>query len=323
MNVRYLRRHRIDSARWDACVAGSVQRLFYAYSWYLDAVAPEWCGLVVEEQGEYRAVMPVPLRRAYGIAYVRQPDFCPQLGIFSLPGVAVEALFLPFLSKLKSRFGRVMSYRFNEHNETTVRFPSDLKRRVRENHVLPLNRPYQMLRQQFATDRKTNLNRARNTGWALAASTDMRALIALHRSHNEAGATQQYARLDLTLYDRLVRAVDELQKRGMADLWFAELDGQREAGCLFVRDGGRIVYLFNGASPVGRRKQGRLWLLNRVFGEFAGQDAEFDFESPPEGAETVQAYYGSFGGETRPYSEVRWERGAWAVGRLLARLRRS
>lgn len=312
MTIHYLDRPYIDTDRWDDCVAGSPQRLFYAFSWYLDAIADHWGGIVAEAEGHYLAVMPVPYRTKYGFRFVAQPVFCQQLGIFSRADFSVNQHFPAFWKVLNRQFRRTALYRFNEGNETEISWPENLHRIRRVNHVLPLDKPYETLYAQYATDRKTNLQRARNTDWQIHEVSGLQPLIDLHRQHNEAKATEGIGSLNLSLYDRLVKAADKLLKRDMARVWLARKEnGDIEAGGLFVIDRNRIVYLFNGASVTGRKQQARLWMIDRLIREFSGKPMAFDFESPALGAESVKAYYASFGAQERTYSEVSYNRLEW------------
>ena len=319
MTVRYLDRADLDAVRWDDCVAESSQRLIYAFSWYLDALttgvgAPHWGGIVAEQAGRYVAVMPVVYKKKYGIRYAYQPDYCQQLGIFSRGEVDLTALSSEFFDQLNRSFNWVVSYRFNEKNENELRFPTGFSAIKRYNHVLPLDKPYDEIYRQYATDRKTNLNRARNVGWVVEEKPDMRPLIQLHREHNEEKAVGGI-QLDLTIYDRFVKAVDQLKNRGLARIRLARKEGEKntEAGGLFVLDRDRIIYLFNGASPIGRKQQARLWMINQLIEEFANQPLAFDFESPAVGAESVKAYYQSFGAESRPYTEISYDHLPWFI----------
>jgi hypothetical protein len=328
MTIRYLDRADLDSARWDDCISASTQRMIYAFSWYLDALttgvgAPHWGGIVAENQGQYVAVMPLVYKKKYGIRYVYQPDYCQQLGIFSPGETDLKFVFPAFFEQLTRHFKWVVSYRFNEKNDIELQFPTDLSLIKRYNHVLPLEKPYEEICQNYATDRKINLNRARNVGWIVEEKPDIRPLIQLHRTHNEEKAVGGI-KLDLTIYDRFANAVDQLKNRGLARIWLARKEGEKsaEAGGLFVLDRDRIVYLFNGASQTGRKQQARLWMINRLIEEFAGQPVLFDFESPAIGAESVKAYYQSFGAESRSYTEISYNHLPWLLTypRTLARV---
>ncbi|WP_128544847.1 GNAT family N-acetyltransferase [Larkinella soli] len=314
IKIRYLSREQLNPVAWDECVAASTQRLVYAFSWYLDALttgpgAPHWGGFVAEGGGGYRAVMPVVFCRRFGFSCVYMPDYCQQLGIFCREDWPVSTGFPVFLEHLTARFRWVAAYRFNETNEQELDFPPGWPVTKRINHILPLTKPYPDLYRGYATDRKTNLKRAENVGWRLEDITDIRPLLGLHRQHNEQKATGGL-RLDLRIYDRFAAAVDQLVVRGKARIRMAHSADEKapQAGGLFVHDGSRITYLFNGASEVGRKRQARLWMIDRLIRASAGRPIVFDFESPAVGAESVWAYYGSFGAEARSYSEIAYDR---------------
>ncbi|TAE87084.1 MAG: hypothetical protein EAY81_04625, partial [Bacteroidetes bacterium] len=77
--IKYLSHQEIDKIKWDDCIAQSNNELIYAYSWYLDIVAPGWEALVLND---YEVVMPLPTTTKY-LNVIYQPFFAQQLGIFN------------------------------------------------------------------------------------------------------------------------------------------------------------------------------------------------------------------------------------------------
>ena len=69
MKITYVKRDDIDTAKWDSCIARSVNGIVYAYSWYLDIVAENWDALIGDD---YQAVFPLPHNVKYGISYIYQ-----------------------------------------------------------------------------------------------------------------------------------------------------------------------------------------------------------------------------------------------------------
>lgn len=82
LQPRWVKQADLDVAEYDRCIESSGNSPVYATSWFLGIMAEEWDVLVY---GDYRHVMPVPHRRKLGIAYVYQPVFAQQLGIFPPP----------------------------------------------------------------------------------------------------------------------------------------------------------------------------------------------------------------------------------------------
>lgn len=292
---------------WDACVAASAEPVLYAYSWYLDLVLPaptwKWAGLVLlDEIGQYRAVMPVPLRRKTiaGIPcawVVHQPFFSQFLGVFSRDSAVDSRLFLQQVQK-RFRYGSLLCIR--QKPDESLSFDSVW---LSSTHILDLSPDYSALYQQYTADRKTNLRRAVRVNWVVVESTDVAPLLTLFRDNHAPtidGGVADWA------YVMLKNLTDELAKRKLMTLRYALHDGQIEAGVLFVQEGNRIIYLFNAASEVGRRGNARTLLIDKLVQEKAGQRLVLDFESPAK--PSIRNFYRSFGAVEDPFQTMRWNR---------------
>jgi len=93
--ICYLKNDEIDREQWDNCIKKTHRAKPYAYSWFLDIMAPGWEALVDDD---YNSVFPIPSFRKFGIQYVSTPVFLQQLGAFSPDKPGSEALveFLGF-----------------------------------------------------------------------------------------------------------------------------------------------------------------------------------------------------------------------------------
>lgn len=304
--LRFLSRSEVDPVAWDACVTASWQQIMYGYSWYLDAVAGggrwRWVGLVlVDEAGMYRAVMPVPLRRKFGVWVVHQPLFCQFLDVFSPDKTLDEWPFLQAVQQ-RYRYGSVLGIRPYPHPSLNF----DLVRE-RTTHLLDLSVGYETIARHYTRDRQRNLRRAVDYGWRVTDSIDPEPLLTLFRNHHADGIDGGVGEWAYNILRRLIQA---LQERGLATIRYALGNGQIEAGALFGREGNRIIYLFNAASETGRRGNARTLLIDQVIRANAGRDAGkpilFDFESPPK--ESIVNFYRSFGATEVVFWEVRWSR---------------
>ena len=110
--IQYIKRKNIDVAKYDACIANSIQSRIYAFSWYLDIVADNWDVLVLDD---YKAVMPIPWRKKFGIKYTYTPLRVLELGIFSTE----EVHEIQFVEKLK-KYYKFIHLRLNYHNKTLL-----------------------------------------------------------------------------------------------------------------------------------------------------------------------------------------------------------
>mgnify|MGYP006875189819 CR=1 FL=1 len=80
MRIAYILHKDIDKLKWDACIQKAKNSLLYVHSFYLDIVSSGWDALIA---GDYEYVMPLTHRKKLGIAYLAQPAFTQQLGVFS------------------------------------------------------------------------------------------------------------------------------------------------------------------------------------------------------------------------------------------------
>ena len=318
-----LSRRHINDAAWDACVRTAPNQIFYGFSWYLDAVTclPDWtwAGLVVVTQsGDYRAVMPVPLRRKFvmGVAVgwvVHQPLFCQFLATFG----PADTDTVPFFRVLLRRF------RYGSILHTTYQPPDNLglESKPQQTHLLDLSLPYSALLRNYSADRRHNLARAHRFGWQIQVSTDPGPLIQLFQQNHAGQIPGGVGDWAYTIFRNVVLA---LQQRGMASLHYACYAGKIEAGAMFLLDRQRIVYLFNAASATGRQGNARTLLLDTIIQENAGTPGLwFDFESPDK--PSVVQFYRSFGAIEQPFWAICWNRlnrAERGFVRLLNRIRR-
>lgn len=312
--IRWLSRQQLSPTAWDACIAASEKPLIYALSWYLDVVSPNWSALVREENGAYQTVLPLPVRREWGIAYLRQPFFAQQLGFFSRQQLENEERDT-FLYLLQKRYRYLADYAFNTH-DGVFPLPSFTRLKRCHTHYLRLNQAYESLRRQYRTDRRQRLRQAERRGQQVERSTDLEPLIRMFQesvAHKIPGGVSPDF---YTLFRQLFQAVEQ---RRYSQLYYTlDKEGKAEAGAWFVRWKGHIVYLFNAAYLAARKHNGRTVLLDYIIRENAHTDQVLDFESPEVPA--IANFYQSFGATPHPFLSWHDNRLPWWVN-LPKRLR--
>jgi hypothetical protein len=98
--IVFHKNNEIDREQWDGCIKNSPGAKPYAYSWYLDIMAPGWQALVDDD---YDSVFPVPGFSRMGIQYIATPVFLQQLGAFS-PDIPVADAVSEFLDYMPDIF---------------------------------------------------------------------------------------------------------------------------------------------------------------------------------------------------------------------------
>ena len=95
--IRRVKYKDIDFQKYTKCIQHSVQKNWYAGKEVLDELCGNWEVLVYED---YKAVLPVPLKKKLGLNFVIMPLFCQQLGVFSeKDNCEINDNFLQFLKR--------------------------------------------------------------------------------------------------------------------------------------------------------------------------------------------------------------------------------
>jgi hypothetical protein len=135
----------IHFEKYQNCLETSEQYCIFAEKKYLDLLLHNNWEILVD--GDYQAVMPIPLIKKWGIKLVLMPMQTQQLGIFSKKDNAQQNE--AFFSYFKNNF-TVFQYSFNARNQ----FITELKRRT--NFVLPKNN-YEEIKKNYSIHRRRNV----------------------------------------------------------------------------------------------------------------------------------------------------------------------
>ena len=305
-----LKRHQIDDRAWNALIDEARNPVVYAYTWYLDCVSPHWQALVLIDSGElivdsapavghqslpsfgYRIVMPLPVRRKWGVRVVQLPLFCQYLGVFSKDELT-EYQLARFLGSLDRHFPYVSVYDFHPAHTNLLRklLPSyqHFEPQDKATHWLNLEKPYAELARGFSADRRKNLKKSRKYAWEWVESEDIEPLIQLFRDNH----ASQIQNVQESAYDLLKNLARTLLQKQTAIIYYALQHGKIHGGTMIVEKNRMGIYIFNAADSAGRRGNARTFLLDQYFQAAAGQLKTFDFESPE--VESITRFYESFG----------------------------
>jgi hypothetical protein len=143
--IRRLKYHEIDFVKYAQCLENSEQRKYSATKDFLDTTSTmPWEILVYKD---YKAVMPVPFVRKYGVKIVHNPKLCQQLGVFSdKDDVDLNEAFLAFLEKNYM----IRAYPFNDVNKLRTKI------RIKKNFLLYPD-SYETVRARYSPKRKRKL----------------------------------------------------------------------------------------------------------------------------------------------------------------------
>jgi hypothetical protein len=281
--------YRINKSKWDECICNSSNAIIYATSFYLDHMADNWNGIVVND---YECVMPVPWRKKFGLKYCYHVSFIQQLGWFSKTFFPDTSLLL----KTLFRFCKYGYYPFNYNNEVAgERFLS-----CANNYILPLNKPYDEIIKGYKQTMDYSLKKASRQNL-------------LYREENFTEAIDLYKKL----YHHKFQHVTEMDFRNFRNLcnYFFEknkiiarkvCNEQQEtlSDIVLINFENRLLNIINNVNEEGRKTEANYFLFDSIFKEFAGSNFLFDFEGSD--IPGIKSFYEKFGSINQPYYKLQF-----------------
>jgi len=288
MKLIHLNYHEIDKFAWDATVREASSSMPYAYSWFLDAVSPQWEALATPD---YSYIMPLPVKRKFGIPYVIQPRWTQQLGLFSRESITPEIMqefihHIPYLSyDFNLNFGNVGAFR------------------SLPNRIIDLSVDYSVIQQVFSKNTKRNIARAHKTGLKIQ-SIDNKMLVDFWRSQNGDKPTELFVKLPILC---------EAAKREGVGQFYGVFTPEQElvATLMTLEMESRIIYLVPTSNQLGKDTSAMFLLVDELLKKNAGSHKVFDCEGSQ--ISGVSRFYEGFGAILQPYFAINRCRPQWLV----------
>jgi hypothetical protein len=283
--IQHLTRDQLDEVKYNNCISNAKNTCIYAYSWYLDIVCDSWDVLIKDD---YVAVMPLPKRKKYGINYIYQIPWIQQLGVFSsddIDGLRINE----FVDSIPKKF-KLIDVFFNSDNKFSSKHIS-----VRNNYILPLNKPYEAIRRKFSKGRKSSIKQAQNSDITIIENYNHDEIIELFKQNK--GAELHEKNLD---YDVLSKLISYALSFNFAKS-YAVINNSNEliGGAFFLIDAYRITYLFSAINNEGRTNNVMSYLLDHIIRTNAESEYILDFEGSM--IKELASFFKSFGAVKEEY----------------------
>jgi hypothetical protein len=272
MKINYIKRKDLDIEKYDACIEQSTQSRIYAFSWYLDIVADKWDALVLED---YKAVMPIPWKRKFGIKYVVQPYFCQQLGVFSKDEFDKGV----FLKKIPKSFIKI---HLNINFDTSK--PS-LEKRI--NYELDLSKDYSITHFNYRKDRKKSLKKAEKNYLDYQDFNNKINLIKLYKT------VFDYLKMEKEMFTIVELIIDFSLKNNCGFIRNIFFNDELVCSGFFIKYKKRIYYIFSSSSKLGKKVGATTFILDSVIKEYSNTEYVLDFEGST--IPSIGNFYKSFG----------------------------
>lgn len=294
--IRYVKHDSIDKTRWDEVIALSANSRVYALSWFLDRVAENWDALIY---GDYEYVMPLTLRRKWGIKYLFPPLYCQQLGIFPVPSHQIQ---IEFSDRIRKYF-RFINIQVNSQMDPDAF--SGLNVIARDNFVLPLFGNYAEISSNYSKDRARNLKVAKKAGITVSLGMDAREYT---NQKNLLVNTSKYK----PSYDILESIIAYAQSVGQGTVIGAyTIHNELCAAAFFIRSGNRVFYLNAFSTEEGRATSAMTAIIDKLIYDQAGSGLLLDFEGSS--IPGIAAFMKGFGAQWETYYQLTYNNLPWPL----------
>lgn len=294
--IKYYSPAEINRDRWDKLIAASLNSLPYACTWYLDAIHGDQWGALIED--DYIAVMPVPKKSKWTVAYLATPLFIQQMGIFS--EVPVEATKTQaFLNKLKELIKYID---FNLNFGNPIESCPSYRINQRTNLILPIPEDRRLLRNYFSENILRSIQKAEKLNLYYG-TCSVRMVINLF-SEFKADTIPNW---NDTYYIVLERLFHMASLRGFArSMGMYSLKHELLCGAIFIEWNGRSIFLFSGNSEKGKESGAMAYLIYQYMLDAPPETKVFDFEGSDHFG--LKRFYESFGSIEKNYIHLKHNR---------------
>ncbi len=291
MEIKYLKQDEIDIKKWDACIAGSINGIVYAYSWYLDIVCEKWDALVL---GDYETVMPLTFNRKFGIWYLYQPAFAQQLGVFSSQNIS-EKIVLRFIKSIpkKYSFVEICLNKFNLINPV-----NNIKVKQKITYELELIQDYESLFRKYKKNTIRNIRKAIQKKVTIVPGLKPNDVLALI---NSSGNRQSYTEKDFATIRRLIAGAGR-KKSGQLYGAYTDKNNLCAAG-YFVHSNKKVCFILSVATDEAKESGAMFLLIDEFIKQYASRNMILDFEGS--NIEGIARFYAGFGAKPANYPAIK------------------
>lgn len=284
----------IDLEKWDRTISQAINGRVYAYSWYLDIVAPDWHGLVY---GDYEYLMPVVMSSRLGIRYGFQPTFAQQHGIFPPATPEITADMLDLVQKELKYFQIAM-------NALNLVKDANLDIQKRSNYILSLNDNYSNLRKKYNSHTRRYVNYAyKHCDVSVLSNVEEYLKFKMKYSHST------FTRDNLSKL-RLILNKTISKNRGVI-LGAYSKRNELIGAAFFLYENKRSIYLNSVSSPEGKDARAMFAVVDTFIKENAAKHIVLDFEGST--IDGIARFFKGFGAGPEFYPVIKYNNLPWFI----------
>ncbi len=303
--IVYLKHTEIDKKKWDDCIRQSFNGNVYACSWYLDLVHEDWEALV---EDDYQRVMPLTLKKKFGITYYYQPFFTQQFGVFSI-SILNPDIINEFINSIPQHV-KLIDVNFNSFNKLNK---GKYQLILNNNYLLDLINEYPKLASKYSNNTKRNLKKGLKSNLTFMKGVKPENVIRLFRSNRGSGISKWDDRNYIVIQRLMYSAIH----KGMGFTCGVYTEhNELCAAAFFLKNNNRLIFLFSGSDEVARGNGAMTFLIDTVIRSNSPGGRILDFEGSNN--ENLARFYKGFGAKKTTYTRLKMNRLNYFMKTLLA-----
>lgn len=298
--IRLLRNNEIDRVSWDERVISEDHPLPYNFSWYLDIMSPGWTALVL---GDYEFILPLPVRKKYGINYLAMPPFSQRVGIIPAKGSG---------SSIRSRFYAFLqdNYRFIDICISDKAVNQEFSVMQKNNFFIPLNREYKEIWEDYSSSCRRNIRLGREERRRISEEIDPGSVMELFRT----GVGKKISGISSRDCQRLERFMNYCLERGTGKI-FGICHAGRPAHAVFALDyADRITLILTATSQYSRDSKAGYLVTDHIIYKYSGKGYVLDFAGSS--IPSIATYNKSYGSVMENYYRIYLNKLPWPLRKL-------
>lgn len=294
LKVHHLKHSDIDFEKWDKNISQSQNRMIYAQSWYLNAVSPDWEALISDD---YLFLMPLPVKKKWGLKYIVQPILSQQLGIFSSKEIT-ENIVSKFIQKIPY-------YSYDMHLNEGNPLPIDANKRL--NLLLSLNKPYEKIFEEFSKNTKRNINLAKRHNLDLSSNASLEEFLEFYKETD--------TRFNKFSTGSLEKIFKLCKNENALSIYSARNENKKiVAAVCILHSFDRLINVLPISNDEGKQSSAMFLLIDKILSEHANSEKIFDFEGSM--LQGVARFFKGFGAKEYYYGQIKRFRPKFLIGRL-------
>ena len=287
----YVSHEAIDKARWDNAMMGFPSGSLFATAAFLDVLCPGWCAILDEE---YQVLLPLPVRKKWGMDYIFQPFFIQSLGLFSSEPLP-EKMMIEAFKTIPTRF-KIVDIALNTFNKYT---PVGFKSKRNQTYVLGLSPSLDIIEVGFSNNCKRNVRKAAKHAVEIHDNPDLQQIIDLFVG-NKGKKAVHFKEADYGILTQLINLTPQDCRRSFGAY---DAQGHLLAGVVFIRSFQQWHFFFSGANQQARELGAMPALIYHFIQSAAGTNAVLNFNGSND--PSLANFYGGFGAIATTYKTIR------------------